>query len=287
MKKLLLLTDFTANAAHAAGSARQLGAQLKTDLLLYHSIQYVPIVPDLPGSNMITETNESLFKDSRLQLGQAAEALSLIPVPAERYQPQITCETGEGSLVANVRELTGNPAIRLVVMGGRSGGALDHLLGGSETTAVINASQKPVLVIPVLAELSLVKKIVFASDFQEADNRALDVLTELAQTIGIHLEVVHIIKPGSVVTDIENEIAFRKRLNQLDPTAVSYQQITGDDISHLLETHCQQNGPALLAMTHQRHGLLSALFGRSESKKMLQQADLAVLIFPPDTVMAE
>lgn len=282
MKKLLLLTDFTANAAHAAACAMQLCAQMNTDLLLYHSVQYVPIVPDFPNGGVITETNDILFKDSRVQLEQVTKVLKGLSLSRGKYHPEIFCENGEGSLAANVRELSSRQDIRLVVMGGRSGGALDHILAGSETSTVIGASRKPVMVIPASVEPSLLKKVVFATDFQPIDIIVLDFLIELTQIMGVHLEVVHVTIPASVVTNIEPELIFRKRINQLDPQAVSYQEIIGDDIRGMLVAQCQQNGPALLAMSHQRHGVFSQLFGHSESKKMLKQADLAVLVFPPD-----
>ncbi|MCC8426396.1 universal stress protein [Mucilaginibacter sp. UR6-11] len=282
MKKLLVLTDFTANASHAAASARQLCTKMNTDLLLYHSVQYVPIVPEFTNGGMVAETNESLFKDSGLQLEQVAGSLQTLALPGEGYRPQIICENGEGSLAANIKELTARQDIRLVIMGGRSGGALDHLLSGSETSAVINASRKPVLIIPASADISVLKKVVFATDFQAADLVALNFLTDLGQSLDVQVEVVHVTKPESVITNIEPEILFRKQLNQLDAKAVSYKQVMGDDIGSLLQQQCQENGPALLAMTHQRHGMLSQLFGHSESKKMLKKGDVAVLIFPPD-----
>lgn len=281
MKKLLLLTDFTKNSAHAAACALSLGAKLKADLLLYHSIQYMPIVPDFADGSVVTETNDIIFNDGEQKLLDACERLGKLATTPQGYQPKIGYESGEGSLGDNVRTLTARADIQMVVMGGRSGGALDHLLTGSETAAVIKASQKPVLIIPVSADLSAITKIVLATDFHMADINALDFLTELAHTLGTFLNVVHVVKPGSVVTDIEPELLFRRYLNGLDPAFVCYHQLPGDNISELVEAYCHKNNANLVAVTHQRHGWLSGLFGHSESIALVEKQQLAVLVFPP------
>jgi len=281
MKTLLLLTDFTRNATHAGACAIELATKLKADLLLYHSIQYMPIVPDFANGSLVTETNDIIFNDSEQTLLNAAKELEAHAAEPDSYQPKINCESGEGNLGYNIRAFTARADIQMVVMGGRSGGTLDHLLTGSETAAVINTSQKPVLIIPLSADLSAVRKIAFATDFHASDINALDFLAELAQAVGANLEVVHVVKPGSVVTDIEPELLFRRYLNSFEPTSVSYQQLVGDNISVLLDKYCHKNSVNLLAVTHQQHGWLSSLIGHSESVTLLEKQHQAVLVFPP------
>jgi nucleotide-binding universal stress UspA family protein len=58
MKKLLVLTDFTANAAHAAKAAVQFSSKLHADLLLYHSvIAAAPMLQKQPISFSMTVRN--------------------------------------------------------------------------------------------------------------------------------------------------------------------------------------------------------------------------------------
>jgi nucleotide-binding universal stress UspA family protein len=281
MKKLLVLTDFTTNAAHAAVAAVQLCGKLNTDLQLNHSVLYVPVISDYTYGSYVTETADTLFNDSKEQLNKEAESLKSLALETAGYHPEITFTSGEGNLSDNIKALSGQQDIQLVVMGGRSGGALDHLLTGSETAAVTRNARKPVLVIPETADLASLKKIVFATDFGTADISAVNYLLELALPLGLQLEVVHIVRPGEVVTEIQPELAFREYLNHRDNDQVSYKQLLGKQVSQRLQDHCHEAGAGILAMTHYNHDLMSRMFGHSETKKAIAHQSLAVLIFPP------
>lgn len=227
---------------------------MKCDLLLYHSVQYMPIVPDFANGNAITETNGTLRNECRQNLLNAVKKLGQGFVATEGYHPKIAYESGEGNLGDNISLLTARQDIELVVMGGRSGGALDHLLTGSETAAVIKDSKKPVLVIPKSSHLSSVRKIAMATDFHATDFNALNFLYELAQQYDARLDVVHVVKPGSVITDIEPELLFRRHMTNVDPMRIAYKQLLGDSTSDLLSHYCKENEVDLLAVTHQRRG---------------------------------
>lgn len=284
MEKLLVLTDFTTNAAHAAAAAVQLCGKLNMDLLLYHSVQYIPIVPDYGYGSTVTETPVPLFKDSKEQLAAEAERLNLLASTTSGYKPEVRYFSGEGSIGENIRELSGQSDIRFLIMGGRSSSALDHLLNGSETTTVIRVAKKPVLIIPETARLDLVKKVCFTTNFASADIPAIHFLLGLAQVPEFQLEIVHVLLPQDMSTKIQPELTFRDYLEKLDNPAISFRQLSGDHIGSRLEAHCRETGVDLLAMTHGRHSRLSRVFGHSESEAAIARHDLAVMIFPPDFI---
>lgn len=281
MKKLLLLTDFTENSAHAAVCACNLCVKLNTDMLLYHSVQYMPIAPDFANSSAVTETNSIIFNDCQDKLQQELTHLEEFIAEAGSARPKLSFLSGEGNLGDNVRTITGREDIEMVIMGGRAGGSIDHLLTGSETTAVINNALKPILIIPFSVELNSLKTIVMATDFNAADVEALNFLTDFAEELNAQVEVVHVVKPGGVTTDLEPELLFRRHLNTLNPERVAYRQLSGNDVSTLLGQHCHNIHADLLAVTHQRHGWLSRLLVKSESETLLEIGELAVLVFPP------
>lgn len=277
MKKLLVLTDFSANAAHAEAAALRLSACLSADILLYHAFTYIPMVLGNMEGPLITA--DMLFQDSLEQLKKEAHRLNKLGAQIEGCQTHIDCKTGDGSLAENVRDLTLHEDIHMVVMGGRSGGALDHLLTGSDTAAVIRRSHKPVWVIPVAADWDLPKKVVFATDFSLIDMPAVDFLLDLAKNLHFELEIVHVLRSGEVVTEIGPEIAFRKFLVH---RGLTYIQVFGEAVHLALQQYCTEHQADLLALSHQHHSFLSSLFGHSESKAAIAQRRLAVIVFPPD-----
>jgi len=280
MKELLVLTDFTSNSVHAATTAVRICNKLNTDLLLYHSIQYVPFVTDYTYGTYITGTADTLFKESREKLIQEAESLQPMANQNHAYRPKIRCGSGEGNLGANVKKVSNEMDISMVVMGGRSGWALDHLLTGSETTAVINNARKPVLVIPEAADLTDINRVVFATNFATADIAALKYLMEIASPLGFQIEVVHVERPHTSNTRIDREVTFREYLNGLDPEKVSYGQIVGRHTVPRLQDYCQETCSVILAMTHGSNGFISRLFDHSETREIIAHQQVAVIIFP-------
>ncbi|MFD2872920.1 universal stress protein [Mucilaginibacter ximonensis] len=277
MKKLLVLTDFSANAAHAEAAALQLSAKLNADITLYHILPYIPMILSNSAGPLMTESTDILFEDSIEHLNKEANELRQLCDKITGCHTRIDCLSGDGSLADNVREMSG--AIDMVIMGGRSGSAISHLLAGSETSAVISKARKPVFVIPAGANWDIPKKVVFATNFQAADLAAMDFLLSLAEALNFQLDIIHISRPDEVITEIGPEIAFRKYLAHRGLSCV---RIFSEDMQPALQQYCQEHDVELLAMTHQHHSFISKLFGHSESKAVIAHQQVAALIFPPD-----
>lgn len=279
MKKLLVLTDFTDNASHAEAAALRLSGKMGADLLLYHTLPYIPLIPNDGGGPYVTETAGMLFEDSRERLQQEADKLRETAVMTLDRTANIQERNGEGNLSEVIHELSEEEGIGMIIMGGRSGSALGHLLSGSDTAAVIRKATKPVLIIPMTTAWALPQKVVFATGFGPADPPAVDYLLELSVLLGFQLNVVHLSRPGEVITEIGPEIAFRKFLDQ---RGLSCTRVIGGDVHRGLQDYCRDHHTDVLALTHGHHALLARLFGRSESLAAVAGGQLAILVFPPD-----
>jgi len=280
MKELLVLTDFTANAAHAATAAARLAEKLGDAIILYHTLAAIPIVPADNGGPYLAETASSLFEDSQEKLARETDRLKLL----NERPINISEMSGEGSLSVQITPLTSSSNIEMVVMGGRTGGAFEHLLSGSDTTTVIRKSRKPVLIVPIKADWRLPKTIVFATDYSAADIAAVNFLHGLAARSGAGLQIVHVLLPDQVVTDITSILNFR---NFLDSFQLMDQQVTAQTVEEGLYNYCEQHEADVLAMSHGHHSLIGRLFGASKSRSVIAAGKLAALIFPPSCFINE
>ncbi len=278
MKKLLVLTDFTTNAFHAETVALKLAARMGAGILLYHTLPYIPLIPSDGGGPYVTETASMLFEDSEERLVQEADKLRDIAVMTG-CRVDIEEKNGEGTLNDVTAELTSGSDIEMVIMGGRSGGALEHLLSGSDTAAVIRKARKPVIIIPMSADVDIPGKVVFATNFGTADIPAISFLNDLSAQVSFQLDIVHVIPKGEVVIEIGPEVTFRK---YLDHHGLNYNQVLATDVHKGLQHYCEENSTDLLAMTHGQHSFISRLFGHSEARAAISGQQLAVLVFPPD-----
>ncbi|WEA01604.1 hypothetical protein [Mucilaginibacter sp. SJ] len=91
MKTILMLTDFSINANHAAKTAAKALRNLNADILLYNTYYDHPILPTYAGGPWVVE--EFVFRkdESAAQLGQLAIQLKHIiaDLTTEGIEPKI------------------------------------------------------------------------------------------------------------------------------------------------------------------------------------------------------
>lgn len=286
MKKILLLTDFSANAAHAGTIAFELSTILQTDLLLYHSYHLLPVTPYYASGQYVGDSAGVLAEESKTNLDKLAASL---PGSASQrdssYKPEILSQSGEGKLGDHVQILLKQKDIELIVLGARSGGVIDHLLNGSDTEAVIDHVDRPVLVVPPTVELQQVKKVIFATDFNIEDFSAVRYLVNWAKLLNFQLEIAHVsLSEEKEGTQAGAEIAFRKEMNRLPYHDVIYHDIRGKNVIQQLNNLCQESGAGMLAMVHLHHDFFTRVFGQSTAHKALADQRFALLIFPSNFV---
>jgi nucleotide-binding universal stress UspA family protein len=134
MKTILVLTDFTKNAAHAASSAVMLGEGLHAKLLLFNSFYNMPILPSYGGSSGPWVVEDLILReaDCDKKLKQLAADLQkkVTTLPYQHYKPSIATQYGEGELSRNIETVLQEIDVELIVMGARSGSAVSHVFTG-------------------------------------------------------------------------------------------------------------------------------------------------------------
>lgn len=282
MKRILLLTDFSENANHAAQSAAQLAITLSADLILFSSYLKIPLMPvltegpwenegELSWGDSTVERLDLLAGELRLQIEDAQPGL----------KPSVSCCYGEGNLGLNVKKICKDQHISLVVMGSCTGGNLNHLFFGSDSASVIRQAPVPVLVIPPEKSLYEVKKMMIATDFTEGDWDAVVFLTEWCMTFRSELAIVHIQLPHEQMNLNEDIIPrFLYKLNKLDYPWISYHEIRGKEVIARLNRLCKESNTDLLAIVHRKRSFFESLSDPSVSKKALIRQQLPLIVFP-------
>lgn len=283
MKTILVLTDFTLQAARAAEAALYLGEKLQKDILLYHSTVWTPVVPNFAPGPWVYDESNALFVENQEKLESVSAHLKTLQADFApgAYRPQITIRNGEGDLGENTRALLGAENVDFIVMGGRSGGTIDHLLNGSDTAAVIKYTNRPVLVMPKKQSLKKIKKIVFATDFKTEDIAAIAYLSTLGAKLGFALDVIHVRLTGDTdVRRFQQEKTFIDFLNKLEYPGLIYDMVHGMNVVNRLLRYCEEAEADVLALIHEQPGAVTSWFRHSDTKEALLKTSLPLFIFP-------
>lgn len=282
MKKILVLTDFSANATCAAEAALLFSGKLHTDLLLFNTyIDYATMSSYAGGGWVIDEVTErkKSSKQGLELLTEGLESLSDQLEPGDR-KPMISFDLNDCNLEMDVADILGENEVELIVMGARSH-EKDEVLYGHDTSSIVNHATRPVLIVPAKTDLKQIRKVLFATDFDEADFKAIHYLMRLGKLFHYQLEIIHVARPDQKPTgQSDKALAFKAQLAQLKYTGLSYHEISGNDVINRLNHLSAKTGPMLLALLHHQRSFLGRLFARSKTQNILAEQKIPLLVFP-------
>jgi len=285
MKNILILTDFTENAAHAALSAVKLSEKLYANLLLFNVNTSQPIAPNYAGGPAVIDNFDFWEDESREKLKKLSDSLRplLVQTDPEQRKPSIDFECGEGSIGFITKQLTTEKDVEIIVMGARAGSTFEHIMVGSETSTVIDNARRPVLVVPRHTGLGKLNKVVFATDYNEADLIGVQYLVKLGQLFNFQLEIVHVNLLGE--NDITRNIrknAFLNAIHRLRYSHITFRVVFGKDVIHRLNCLGSELDADLLSVMHYKNSFFSRIFSHSISKDALSNQKIPLLIFPSE-----
>jgi len=282
MKNILVLTDFSANAAHAAHTGTMLARHLDANVLLFNANVTQPVVPVYAGGPTVFDEVNFMEKENTSLLQNLAESLKpFLKENNNEKKNDVYYEEGLGDLAYQVKNIIDSRNIEMVVMGSREGSRVDHFLTGSDTFSVIDHSAKPVLIVPHGADLKSIKKVIFATNFADTDAKAIRYLIKLAEIFEFHLEVVHIniLGDDDITRDLKKK-EFLKHIAHLPHHNLTISEIYGKDIVDRLNNLCNDPGSEILAFSHYKDSFFSRLLSPSTTRKALEKQKAPLLIFP-------
>ncbi len=281
MKNILVLTDFSKNAAHAAESAVWFAEKLHAGLLLWNCYPKVPVMPGYLGGTLVAETLAGLTESKERLSDTVLKLEDFITDIGGDYKPRLLTRYREGSLKEELEKELSAEAFEMIVMGAGSDCAVDHIFTGSDSHKVIETANCPVLIVPPKAGLDQLDKVVFATDFELGDLNAIRYLDKLSHTLGFRIELVHITVIGDKnEATIEKETAFSRQLAELKYAGISYRAIRGKEVVSRLNRISKQTLADVLAMTHHQYTFFKRLISDSVAKNGLAHQRIPLLIFP-------
>ncbi|MCC8425512.1 universal stress protein [Mucilaginibacter sp. UR6-11] len=280
MKTLLIATDLSENARHAATYGYHLAQQLKAKVLLCH-VMNVPA--EIPQTGMVpwpADVYEDMLQDSDNELAKLKCRLIAEGDPGG-YQPEIICvhEAGFVTDVVNAEADAHRADMILIGMHGNDG--FTTLMIGNHSRKMIDSAVRPLLLIPADAAFKPIKKIAFASDFKQPgqDIKTINELVAFARPLGAELVLAHIDQRND---DPECNTIANQLLTEitagLDHQEVSYQVVKSNRVEDGLSWLVGHAHIDLIAMAHRDHGFFDQLFKGSHTQKAAGKMSVPLLV---------
>jgi nucleotide-binding universal stress UspA family protein len=268
MKKILVPTDFSAEAHNAVIYASNLAKASQAQLILIH-------VKDEPEVRSAAEAGQATDHDYVLKVFK-----NLKHSLEESGFDNVTYVMREGNLTMELSDFVQREAIDLVVMGTRPYHDLIEQISGSNTYELVEEGVCPVLVVPEGALFYAPEKILFAIDYEPIQNSAtLNPLKELALRFGAKLDVVHV--QEAIAKDKKEKKVVEELKKQMAPTTdIAFHVVLEDDIAHALHYYIEEHTPEILILISKKRGFIEGLLHYSIVKEMVHAPQIPILILP-------
>jgi nucleotide-binding universal stress UspA family protein len=261
--KILCPTDFSECSLNAIEYATRLGEKLKAHLILFHVLNkedYLKLSPSDPeGKDQLEFIREKL---GNLQKAVLEEGLK---------NGLSSCDIviREGKIVNDTLQFAEEIKVDLIVAGTEGMNELREQIIGSRASALVQQSERDIMIVPRKVFFKPPRKFVYASDYVEEDKLALQKVVELARLYDSEIDVVHISKSQTAL-DKSLHIAMVEELKPF----VRYDKINyllksyRDDLALGLENYLLLAKGDLLVTLSKKKTFFDQIFAKNLSKKM-------------------
>ncbi|MBO9593038.1 MAG: universal stress protein [Niabella sp.] len=284
MKKILALTDFSRNAAHAIEYALSLAPLWQTEALTLLHVYEAPILfqadpsggmnpeaaPGLMNYALVAEQSEAMAESSRQRIHGLREELA-----AAHPTLSITTEVVEGLLGDVVNERLKTAGYDLVVMGIRGKSGLEKILIGSNAIKAIEGIHGPLLIVPDQPTDLIPKKMALASDLEILNDTTIRQLEAFVMKLPVNeLQVINVnMNPADPVNQ-EKISAIKAQLHRMN-VVTHFQQASNVEAG--LEEFVTQHQISLLTFIHHERSFFGQLFHKSVGKQIAWNTTIPVL----------
>lgn len=276
IKRILFPTDFSETALQAFRYAHALAQSFgEVEIKIVHVFMpaieseypnFAPPVAEYMKSreemlqNFVEECRQQEEGDIALQI--ASELL--IGFPAEEIVKQ-----GE--------------AFDLIVMGttGQTH-PLDRIFG-SVSSAVARRSDQPVLLVPHKAAFRQMKHILYATNYESANETTIEQLMDFNANFNACIHFVHVREDGENNYNKTKEDVFDELLGEGE-IGFSFEMadIEGESVVESLGEYAKEHAIDLVVLVNQRRNFWESIFHKSQTKEMALTTHIPMLVYHVD-----
>lgn len=273
MKTIIVATDYSESAEVALKYAAFLARFTKTKIALLNIYSF-----NIHALNGLISpaAMDRIIEDNQRHLEEYSEKLS------SKYQipmsVHLLTSAEENILEEFAEKIDGG----LIVMGMKRNSE-EQSLSRNISTAIINNTRLPVLVIPNGVTFKMPERLLYACDYHSLPKENhLDELKELATAFGAELQIFHVSKtPADTEIEEEMKAAVVERIeNSVSTLKLTYQDKKAKDIIEGIKAGINDFKADILVMSPYRYGFWRSLFHNSKTREMALQSTVPLLSLP-------
>ena len=276
MNTILYATDYSENAVSALRWASLLAKKFGSKLIVMH-------VFDIPIAIASTVSTSYMKKEKRL----FAENYTKLKEFCRKYlddgweNTDISFVVDEdGSIPSGILEKAMKYDADLVILGTKGASATKEFLLGSTTKRMIKSTPCPLLAVPAKCDTVTIKKMVYATDFEQADIFAIQKLVKIAKRFDAEIRVVHITTQKEYAEEEQMEWFKEMLKEKVNYDKLEFDLIFSDAILEKLEWYVEDSEADVLAMLERKDNNFYQKYLQTDMvKKMIKDINIPLLSF--------
>lgn len=280
MKNILVPTDFSACATYATKAAMDIAAYYQANVHLYTVLPIHKNWSNLSRAEQMTRVEDLQSIHNAEQLFEEWKSL------AKERNIELSCGWSAGNLIEMIKEYCEDYHIDFITMGSHGASGKNEHFIGSNTQKVVRSVHCPVLIVKNDMEDYKIKRVVFASDFDENDKIAFQYFLNFVTPFQpeVHLLAVNTSswfgQPYILMKEAMND--FKEMCGDLKCHTHFYRDWTVDaGIRHLTE----EVGANLIGISNQERHTIKRIFAGSNVEALVNHAPVPVLSIDFSKVM--
>ena len=286
IKKILVPVDYSNDSFNAACYATKVAQQKGASITLVH-VYFNPVTDPIACDHFYTfptsiaETVNEIIENAYELMREFIQKLNLYLSQNNIMNIPLNVEIIGGTAEDCVLEYAETGKYDLLVIGVKGkGGKADWL--GSFALEIINKSSMPVLAVPgkAIYKESMFKRIMYATNFDKSDGKAIRELIKIAWPLETHISVVHI-DDTKDNPFINYDLAHfkEKYIGDTEKVMMDFNLIVNKNLARGIENYISDSEVDIISVTSHKRNLLTALFRPSLTKELLFRLEIPMLIF--------
>ena len=289
MKTILVLTDFSDKADHAAHYALKLAQQTKAQLLLCNMFMVPYSEPMSTQVAWPMENFQTIEEDSKNELTQLAGRLNGkldSELDEGDFRPIIEQCSKSGAIAHIFAELATNHQILMAVISQHKSSASNFVFE-DHARSIIEKANFPVFVVPDYEPFKDFKKIAFATDLSISDIDVLHSLSGFAKLIDAEILVTHVDDQNSDDQEAKQSVKhyFNMDSSEIKSKNIFYRTIKSKSITTGLDWLADNENIDLLVLVHRKRNFFQRLLEGSVTHRMANHLTKPMLVFPNSKVL--
>jgi nucleotide-binding universal stress UspA family protein len=275
MKKILVPTDFSENAKSAFEYALKLADKIKANVEVVHV--YHPSAQPIEGFMVYSDNEIPEYLQARMH--KFIESCFDKSIEDILLGERISYRLEFGFATHKIVEFSKTGEYEMVVMGATGTTGILEKVFGKISYYVAQQAGCPVILIPAGVQFEPIKEIIYASEYESANEEILDELQKIAKFFDAKIHLVHVYDEDEKQPEGEGYFLLEKSFHLKAPALkFTMDAVTSDSVAHGLEKFAEEKAMDLMVIVQPKRNFWQRLIHKSRTNEIVMNPQLPIMV---------